>query len=75
MELKDKDIWVKVSDQRIGMGIGGYHNRYTYTHLPTKCVIEFECHGPYPQPYKMREKVRQLMELLIEDYIDEDCTI
>lgn len=74
MKLKEEDIWWKVSDQRIGMGIGGYHQRYELTHIPTKCVIAYECHGANPQPYKMREKARQLLELLIEDYYDEDST-
>jgi len=70
MKLKEEDLWIKVSDQRVGMGIGGWHQRWTFTHVPTKSVIEFETHGSNPMPYRMREKARQLMELLIEDYYD-----
>jgi len=68
MRLEEKDIWWKSTDQRIGMGIGGFHMRYELIHIPTKCVIAYECHGHSPQNYKMREKAKQLLELLIEDY-------
>lgn len=68
MKLREEDIWWKSTDQRIGMGISGYHMRYELIHTPTKCSIAYECHGHSPQSYKMREKAKQLLELLIEDY-------
>lgn len=66
MKLEEKDLWIKSTDQRIGMGISGWHMRYEMLHEPTKCMITWETHGS--SQWKMREKAKQLMELLIEDY-------
>lgn len=68
MKLREEDIWWKLTDQRVGMGISGWHMRYELIHIPTKCSIVYECHGHNPQQYKMREKAKQLLELLVEDY-------
>jgi hypothetical protein len=66
MKLEEKDLWLRVTDQRVGMGISGWHMRYELLHIPTKCMIAYESNGG--GSWKLREKARQLMELLIEDY-------
>lgn len=66
MKLDEKDLWLKATDQRVGMGIGGWHMHYELLHVPTKCMIAYETHGR--ASWKIREKAVQLMELLIEDY-------
>jgi hypothetical protein len=71
LKLREEDIWWKVTDQRIGMGIGGWHMRYELIHTPTKCSICYETHGSSPNNWKQRDKAKQLLELLIEDYIEE----
>ena len=70
MKFKEEDIWIKSTDQRIGMGISGWHMRYEMLHLPSKCLVAWETTGS--SSWKMREKARLVMELLIEDYIDEN---
>ena len=63
------DLEMSVEDQRKGMGIGGYHMRYTIKHKPTNCEISYETHGAEPaSQHTMKERAIMALELLTEAY-------
>ena len=72
MKFRYEDCEVIAKDLRVGMGIGGWNMEYTWIHKPTDCKIVYQTHGHSPSQYKMREVVKSLMELLVENY-EETC--
>lgn len=63
--MNPRDIRIDSQDQRVGMGIGGWHMRWTATHQPTGCSITWETHGDH---HRMRERALMALELLVEGY-------
>lgn len=71
--MDPKDVIISGEDQRKGMGIGGWHVRWTAWHAPTKCSVCWETWGGGPQSqHKMRDRALMALELLVEVYPPKD---
>lgn len=55
-------------DQRVGMGIGGWHMRWTAAHEATGCSVTWETHGGRPSQHTMRDRALMALELMVEAY-------
>ncbi len=65
MEFDPKDIHIRVIDQRIGAGIGGYDTVIRVYHIPSKIMIEVPSGD---SQYKARQVAMEMLELaLISD--------
>ena len=63
------DVKITGEDRGVGMGIGGWHMRWTALHRPTGCSVTWETFGAHPQPqHRMRERALMALELLVEAY-------
>lgn len=68
MALDPKDVRIDGKDQRQGMGIGGWHMRFTASHEPTGCSVSWETRGNEPRQWEMRDRAMMALELLVEAY-------
>ena len=67
--MRPEDVIISGIDQRKGMGIGGYHMRWTAWHAPTKCSVQWETSGGEPQAQnRMRDRALMALELMVEIY-------
>jgi protein subunit release factor A len=55
-----KDLDIRITDQRIGMGVGGFDTILRMTHLPTGIVVEI------PRQSRSHHRVREVAKEMIE---------
>ena len=71
--LDPADIRIDCTDQRKGMGIGGWDMIWTARHLPSGCAVTWRTVGSGPQSqHKMRDRALMALELLTEVYPETD---
>jgi len=64
------DIWadidVRITDQRIGMGVGGINTIMRVQHIPTGIVVEVPSQGR--SPHKVREVAKTMIEFAVMEF-------
>jgi protein subunit release factor A len=65
MAIDIKDVHIHITDQRIGMGVGGLDTRMRFYHIPTEIMIELPNIGR--SQWKTRELGLAALELLVEE--------
>jgi protein subunit release factor A len=64
------DIWrdldVRITDQRIGMGVGGMDTILRMTHLPTGIVVEIPRGSRWPR--RVRDVAKGMIEYALAEF-------
>lgn len=62
------DFEVSGRDMREGMGIGGWHMRWTVTHKRTGLSVTYDTHGHSPQHRLILNDVKMMLEMLANEH-------
>lgn len=64
------DIWrdldIRITDQRIGMGVGGMDTILRMTHLPTGIVVEIPRQSR--SPHRVRDVAKEMIEYALAEF-------
>ena len=66
MSVEWSDLDVRITDQRIGVGVGGYDTILRMTHLPSGIVVEIPRQGR--RQWKVREVAKEMIEYALTEF-------